>query len=75
LASLIPCSRNLGKFKDILPSGASIAHLSIKTPKDNDWFAQGNVLQQTQNLDNFGERLNVSIVVYSDSEDHLQLRE
>ncbi|VVM19860.1 hypothetical protein BSPWISOXPB_8672 [uncultured Gammaproteobacteria bacterium] len=59
----------LHQFKDILPSGASIAHLSIKTPKDNDWFAQGNVLQQTQNLDNFGERLNVSIVVYSDSED------
>jgi hypothetical protein len=43
------------------------AHLSIKTPEDNDWFAQGNVLQQTQNLDNFGERLNASIVVYSDS--------
>ncbi|VVH55911.1 hypothetical protein BSPCLSOX_1186, partial [uncultured Gammaproteobacteria bacterium] len=59
----------LHQFKDVLPSGASIAHLSIKTPKDNDWFAQGNVLQQTQNLDNFGERLNASIVVYSDSED------
>jgi hypothetical protein len=44
-------------IQDVLPSGASIAHLSIKTPKDNDWFAQGNVLQQTQNLDNFGERL------------------
>jgi hypothetical protein len=37
----------------------------IKTPKDNDWFAQGNVLQQTQNLDNFGGRLNASVVVYS----------
>ncbi|VVH64982.1 hypothetical protein BSPLISOX_1104, partial [uncultured Gammaproteobacteria bacterium] len=59
----------LHQFKDILPSGASIAHLSIKTPKDNDWFAQGNVLQQTQNLDSFGERLNASVVVYSDSED------
>ncbi|VVH59726.1 hypothetical protein BSPCLSOX_1185, partial [uncultured Gammaproteobacteria bacterium] len=59
----------LHQFKDILPSGASIAHLSIKTPKDNDWFAQGNVLQQMQNLDNFGGRLNASVVVYSDSED------
>ncbi|VVH65482.1 hypothetical protein BSPLISOX_1238, partial [uncultured Gammaproteobacteria bacterium] len=59
----------LHQFKDILPSGASIAHLNIKTPKDNDWFAQGNALQQTQNLDNFGGRLNASVVVHSDSED------
>jgi hypothetical protein len=50
-------------------SGASIAHLNIKTPKDNDWFAQGNALQQTQNLDSLGGRLNASVVVYSDSED------
>jgi hypothetical protein len=35
-----------------------------KTPKDNDWFAQGNALQQTQNLDNFGGRLNASVVVH-----------
>jgi hypothetical protein len=35
----------LHQFKDILPSGASIAHLNIKTPKDNDWFAQGNALK------------------------------
>jgi hypothetical protein len=27
------------------------------------------VLQQTQNLDSFGERLNASVVVHSDSED------
>ncbi|VVH63126.1 hypothetical protein BSPWISOX_2656, partial [uncultured Gammaproteobacteria bacterium] len=59
----------LHQFKDILPSGASIAHLNIKTPKGTDWFAQGNALQQTQNLDNLGGRLNASVVVYSDSED------
>jgi hypothetical protein len=47
----------LHQFKEALPSGASIAHLNIKTSKDNDWFAQGSVLQQTQNLDSFGERL------------------
>jgi hypothetical protein len=34
-----------------------MSHLSIKTPKDNDWFAQGNVLQQTQNLDSLGGKI------------------
>jgi hypothetical protein len=41
--------------------GEEVAHF--------DWFAQGNALQQTQNLDNLGGRLNASVVVYSDSED------
>jgi hypothetical protein len=59
----------LHQFKEALPSGASMSHLSIKTPKDNDWFAQGNVLQQTQNLDSLGGRLNASVVVYSNPED------
>jgi hypothetical protein len=40
--------------------GAGAIFSSIKTPKDNDWFAQGNVLQQTQNLESFGERLNAN---------------
>jgi hypothetical protein len=31
----------LHQFKDALPSGAFMSHLNIKTPKDNDWFAQG----------------------------------
>jgi hypothetical protein len=59
----------LHQFKDMLPSGASMAHLNIKTPKDTDWFAQGNALQQMQNLDSFGGRLNASVVVHPDSED------
>jgi hypothetical protein len=33
----------LHQFKDALPSGAFMSHLNIKTPKDNDWFAQGNI--------------------------------
>ncbi|VVM22271.1 hypothetical protein BSPWISOXPB_2846 [uncultured Gammaproteobacteria bacterium] len=60
----------LRQFNETLPSGASISHLNIKTPEDHDWFAQGNVLQQTQNLDSFGGYLNASVVVHSaDPED------
>jgi hypothetical protein len=33
----------LHQFKEALPSDASMSHLNIKTPKDNDWFAQGSV--------------------------------
>jgi hypothetical protein len=31
-----------------------MSHLNIKTPKDNDWFAQGSVLKQGQDLGKFG---------------------
>jgi hypothetical protein len=34
----------LHQFKEALPPDAFMSHLNIKTPKDNDWFAQGSVL-------------------------------
>jgi hypothetical protein len=46
-----------------------MSHLNIKTPKDNDWFAQGSVLKQGQDLGKFGRDFNVSVLVYSNPED------
>ncbi|WP_139458664.1 C80 family cysteine peptidase, partial [Bathymodiolus thermophilus thioautotrophic gill symbiont] len=59
----------LHQFKGDLPPGASMAHISIKTQKDNSWLSEHNALKQGQILDNFGKDFDASILMYSDPGD------
>ncbi|CAB5500118.1 hypothetical protein THERMOT_1176, partial [Bathymodiolus thermophilus thioautotrophic gill symbiont] len=59
----------LHQFKGDLPPGASMAHISIKTQKDNSWLSEHNALKQGQILDNLGKDFDASILMYSDPGD------
>ncbi|WP_202784741.1 C80 family cysteine peptidase, partial [Bathymodiolus thermophilus thioautotrophic gill symbiont] len=59
----------LHQFQEKLPSGASMAQLNIKTPKENDWFTQFDALEQGKDLKSLSETFDVDVLVYSNPGD------
>ncbi|VVH52687.1 hypothetical protein BPUTSESOX_354, partial [uncultured Gammaproteobacteria bacterium] len=55
----------LRQFKEDLPSGASMAQLNIKTPKENDWFARFDALEQGKDLKSLSKTFDVDVLVYA----------
>jgi hypothetical protein len=58
----------LYQFKGTLPPSASMAHINIKTKKNDDWFDQHDVLKLGQSLDNLGKDFDASILLYPNSD-------
>ncbi|VVH51043.1 hypothetical protein BPUTSESOX_355, partial [uncultured Gammaproteobacteria bacterium] len=59
----------LRQFKEDLPSGASMTQLNIKTPKENDWFAQFDPLEQGRDLKSLSKTFDADVLVYSNPGD------
>jgi hypothetical protein len=45
-----------------------MAHINIKTQKNDDWFDQHDALKLGQSLDNLGKDFDASILLYPNSD-------
>jgi hypothetical protein len=63
----------LRQFKEDLPSGASMAQLNIKTPKENDWFARFDALEQGKDLKSLSKTFDVDVLVYAEKHHNVHL--
>jgi hypothetical protein len=50
-----------------------MAHINIKTQKNDDWFDQHDALKLGQSLDDLGKDFDASILLYPDSNDDHKL--
>jgi hypothetical protein len=53
----------LYQFKGTLPPSASMAHINIKTQKNDDWFDQHDALKLGQSLDDLDKDFDASILL------------